>query len=234
MRPAGASRDRKLYFYDSIADDFDRIANTYDLQRRLEIVFDQLLAGEDLRGKRVLDVGSGTGWFSEAAVARGASVVSIDIGTRLLMRTRVRCGSRPVAGDACALPFASATFDYVVSSECIEHTLAPLQAVHEMARVLVPGGTLVLTTPNWVWRWSATVANALGLRPYEGYEHWVRRSHTRRALEGDGLAIEREVGFHLIPPMLRVTWPLLRLVDTLGSVLAPVMLNVAVKARKRR
>lgn len=232
MTPAEASRDRKRYFYDSIADDFDRIANTYDLQRRLEIVFDQLLAGEELRGKRVLDVGSGTGWFSEAAVTRGASVVSIDIGTRLLMRTRARCRSHPVAADACALPFASATFDYVVSSECIEHTLAPLQALHEMARVLAPGGIVVVTTPNWVWRWSATVANAFGLRPYEGYEHWIRRGQARHALESDGLAVESELGFHLVPPLVRATWPLLRLIDRLGAVLAPVMLNFAVKARK--
>ena len=44
MTHAGTGRDRKLYFYDSIADDFDRIAYPYDLRRRLEVVFDELLA----------------------------------------------------------------------------------------------------------------------------------------------------------------------------------------------
>lgn len=232
MTRADASRDPKLYFYDSIADDFDRIANTYDLRRRLAVIFDELLGSHDLRGKRLLDVGSGTGWFSEAAVARGASVVSLDIGTRLLARARARSGSVPVGGDACALPFLPNTFDVVVSSECIEHTLDPLRALREMTRVLAPRGVLVVTTPNRVWRWSATVARVLRLRPYEGYEHWIGRGQARRVLRENGLAVDTVVGFHLVPPLVRSTWPLLRRVDRFGAVLSPVMLNFAVKASK--
>src|SRR5689334_16668235 len=47
----------KSRFYDSIAADFDQIMNHYDLQRRLEVVFDQLLAGKNLTGLRLLDAG---------------------------------------------------------------------------------------------------------------------------------------------------------------------------------
>lgn len=232
MSHADAGRDRKLYFYDSIADDFDRIANPYDLRRRLEVVFDELLAHDVLQGKRLLDVGSGTGWFSEAATARGASVVSVDIGTRLLARTRARSASTPVAADACALPFASGAFDVVLSSECIEHTLDPRQALREMARVVASGGVLVITTPNRVWRWSATVANALRLRPYDGYEHWIFRRDAHRVLHDGGCAIDAIVGFHLVPPVLPFTWPVLRRLDRVCGVLAPLMVNFAVKARK--
>jgi SAM-dependent methyltransferase len=233
MTPTDASRDPKLYFYESIADDFDRIANALDLRRRLEIVFVELLGNEELRGKRLLDVGSGTGWFSQAAVARGAVVVSLDIGRRLLTRTRARCGSAPIAADACHLPFPSGAFDAVISSECIEHTLDPLLAIREMARVLAPSGILVVTTPNWLWRWAATVARILALRSYGGYEHWVRRGQVRRELRRQGLAVEHMTGFHLVPPVLRSTWPLLHRADRSAQALSPLMLNFAVKARKR-
>jgi 2-polyprenyl-6-hydroxyphenyl methylase/3-demethylubiquinone-9 3-methyltransferase len=180
----------------------------------------------------VLDVGSGTGWFSESAARRGGVVVSVDIGPRLLLRTRARCGSAPVAADACRLPFATSVFDVVISSECIEHTLEPLQAVAEMARVVRRGGLLVLTTPNWLWRWSATVANTLALRPYEGYEHWVSRRQVKETLRANGLLVQAVRGFHLVPPLLRATWPMLRRVDRHGQWLSPLMLNYAVKATK--
>ena len=232
MTAESRSRDSKLYFYDSVADRFDQIANPYDLRRRLEVVFDELLEGQDLHGRRVLDVGSGTGWFSQLAVQRGAQVISLDIGRRLLERTRARCSSRPVAADACRLPFASSTFDTVVSSECIEHTLEPLTAVREMTRVLVAGGTLVLTTPNPLWRWAATLANKLKLRPYEGYEHWVSARQVRRELLSGGLRVDVVTGFHLVPPLIRATWPILRFIDRHGQLASAAMLNFAVKATK--
>lgn len=232
MTTAGKARDAKLYFYDSVADQFDQIANPYDLRRRLDLVFDELLDGYDFRGRRVLDVGSGTGWFSQCAVQRGAKVISLDIGPRLLARTRARCASAPVAADACELPFAASTFDTVVSSECIEHTLEPLRAVREMARVLVTGGTLVLTTPNPLWRWSATLANRLKLRPYQGYEHWVSARQVRRELSSGGLRVDVVTGFHLVPPLIRGTWPVLRLIDRHGQLASGAMLNFAFKATK--
>lgn len=53
-----------------------------------------------------------------------------------------------VRGDAEHLPFASASFDVVVWSEVIEHLMRPELAVWEVARVLRPGGVLVMTTNN--------------------------------------------------------------------------------------
>jgi SAM-dependent methyltransferase len=231
-RAARDVRDERLYFYDSIADDFDRIANSYDLARRIEVVFDELLGGELLHGRRLLDVGSGTGWFSKRAVERGAVATSVDIGIRLLARVREKAATRAVNADACALPFAPGSFDVVISSECIEHTLDPIAATREMARVLAPGGTLVITTPNLVWRWSASVANLLNLRPYDGYEHWISRRSMCRTLRGEGLRIDRLVGFHIVPPMVRATWPLLRSIDRSGQLLSPLMLNFGVRASR--
>jgi SAM-dependent methyltransferase len=225
-------RDSKLFFYETIADRFDAVANSYDTQRRVEIVFDELLAGEDLRGRSLLDVGCGTGWFSARAAARGARVTSLDLGPRLLAHTCERCDTRPVAGDACALPFATGAFDIVISSECIEHTLHPLAAVREIHRVTKAGGLIVITVPNRVWHFAATFANAFGLRPYEGYEHWVAWREMRTTLGALAARIIHMRGFHLVPPVVPITRPLLRRLDAFGTFLGPAMLNMAVLARK--
>jgi hypothetical protein len=108
-----------------------------------------------------------------------------------------------------------------------------MRALGEMARVVKPGGTLVVTVPNRLWRFSATVANALGLRPYDGLENWVSWGELKRALRAGGMEIPSMIGFHLFPPVISAMWPLLRVTDRLGGVVGPLMLNIAVKAEKR-
>lgn len=224
-------RDAKLFFYDTIADQFDVVSNPYDTQRRLHIVFDQMLAGEDLTARSVLDVGCGSGWFSQRAAARGARVTSLDIGLRLLQHTRRKCHTRAVAGDACHLPFPSGAFDVVISSECIEHTLDPRQALREILRVARPGGQVVVTVPNQLWHFAATIAERFKLRPFEGYENWMRWGEMRRLIVQSGARIERMCGFHLVPPIVPAMQPLLQRLDALGDRLGPVMVNIAVRAR---
>jgi ubiquinone/menaquinone biosynthesis C-methylase UbiE len=225
-------RDEKLYFYDTIADRFDALSNTYDTQRRLEIVFDELLAGEDLGGRSLLDVGCGSGWFSQRAAHRGARVTSLDIGVRLLAEARRKCPTRPVAADACQLPFPDGAFDVVISSECIEHTLDPERALREILRVARPNAPVVVTVPNQLWHFSATIAARFKLRPFEGYEHWMRWRDVRRVIRGTGARIETMRGFHLVPPLLRPMQPALHRLDGLGASLGPIMLNIAVRARR--
>lgn len=223
---------KKLFFYDSIADSFDLVMNRYDLERRLDIVFERFLSPEELIGCTVLDVGSGTGWFSQRAVTMGSRVVSLDIGVRLLKKVREKCPANVVAGDACCLPFSSSTFDVVISSECIEHTIDPKRALEEMCRVLRPGGTLVVTVPNRLWRFSVMIAALLKVRPYEGFEHWVGWRELKGELIRMNLKVISMVGFHLFPPIIRKSLPFLQFLDRLGGFIGPVMLNIAVKARK--
>ena len=225
-------RDPKLYFYDTIADRFDELVNEYDLRRRLEIVFGELLESADLQGLSVLDVGCGSGWFSREAERRGARVTSLDIALRLLHETGRKVATDRVNADACALPFADASFDLVISSECIEHTLDPRRALAEIHRVTRPGGHFVITVPNQVWRFSATIGEVFELRPFKGYEHWLGWWEIRRILGGLQARIDRMRGFHLVPPLFRFTWPLLRRIDALGVPLGPAMLNIAVLATK--
>jgi SAM-dependent methyltransferase len=223
----------RLRFYDGIADEFDGLMNHYDLERRLAVVFDQLLGSMDLRGALVLDAGCGTGEFSAAARARGADVVSVDIGPRLLARTRGKGIERVVAADVAALPFAAGTFDVVLSSECIEHTPSPRASVLELTRVLRPGGRLAVTCPNRTWYWSCAVADRLGLRHYKGLENWPGWSALRRWVTEGGVTIARHDGLHLFPFMLTPTHPLLRWLDRFGAVAGPLYVNQCIAGVKR-
>jgi SAM-dependent methyltransferase len=219
-------------YYDSIAGEFDALMNPYDLQRRVELVFDELLRGRTLANLRVLDVGCGTGPFSLVAQERGANVVSLDLGVELLRRARGKGARRTIAGDAAALPFADGSFDVVMSSECIEHTPGPEQSVAEMLRVLRSGGILVVTCPNRFWRWSVVLARVFNLRPYRGLENWPGWLALRRWVRAHGGSVRLHVGLHLFPFVLPITQPLLRRLDRFGSVCGPVCVNQGICAIK--
>ncbi len=199
-------------FYATIAQDFDTLMNRYDLERRLTIVFDELLS-PDLTGLRTLDLGCGTGWFSRWAAQRGAQVVSLDISRRLVEITYHRAHTQPVVGDATCLPFASACFDLIISSEMIEHLANPTLGIQEIARLLAPGGTLVLTTPNRRWLWLVNLATHLHLRPYAGYENFVGFDELAHVIRSVGLEVESHFGFHPWPFQLTSLQPLLRYLD---------------------
>jgi SAM-dependent methyltransferase len=223
------------YHYAQLAADFDRLMNRYDLERRLEILFDELIT-HDLRGCHLLDAGCGTGWFSLRAAQRGARVVSLDIAAPLAAAAKRRSGSLAVAGDALCLPFPDGVFELVISSEMIEHTEDPRAAVRELARVLTPGGVLALTCPNRSWQWVVRGASRLGLRPFDGIENFPSFTGLRDAAASAGLVPSRHFGFHPWPFQLRPLQPLSRLADRKcgGSRFGHWMINQALLASKPR
>lgn len=222
----------KEFFYDSIAESFDEVMNQYDVERRLAVVFDELLSGVDLRGRRLLDAGCGTGRFSAEAARRGANVVSVDIGPRLLRVVRGRCPSQVVCSDITRLAIPDKAFDLVISSECIEHTPAPAAAIAELLRVCRPGGMLAITCPNSFWHWSCTAANAIGLRPYDGLENWPGWFELRRWIKAAHGRVMLHKGVHGFPFVVQTLQPALRQLDRLGTWLGPVYVNQAVLATK--
>ena len=130
-------------------------------------------------GRRVLDVACGEGYGSAILAAGAASVVGVDIDAQTVAHARTTYASLAnltfVEGSAAALPLADASVDLVVSFETLEHLEAGDQPrmLAEVARVLAPGGALVLSAPNRVEYSEA--------RGYVNPFH--RREHDRAELE---------------------------------------------------
>lgn len=102
-----------------------------------------------LAGKRLLDCGCGAGGYASAYAALGARVVGLEYQREKLRKApRERSGIQWILGDACALPLAAARVDVVVLNEVLEHVPDQERALREAKRVLVPGGKLVLMSPN--------------------------------------------------------------------------------------
>jgi SAM-dependent methyltransferase len=105
-------------------------------------------------GRRVLDAACGEGYGASLLAAAAASVVGVDIDAATVAHARAQYAKverlRFVEGSCAGLPLPDAAVDVVVSFETVEHLPAADQPrmVAEFARVLVPGGLLVISSPN--------------------------------------------------------------------------------------
>jgi 2-polyprenyl-3-methyl-5-hydroxy-6-metoxy-1,4-benzoquinol methylase len=106
--------------------------------------------------ERFLDAGCGDGRYLAALASlpqRPQHVVGTDIADRILVTARRATEAAGVEAELVranleALPFEDESFDVVLCTQVIEHLLAPSAGVRELARVLRPGGTLILSTDN--------------------------------------------------------------------------------------
>ena len=99
-------------------------------------------------GSVAADVGTGSGFIAEAALDAGARVIGIDNSSGMLGEVTRRFAGRPFEareGDADGLPLANGEVDAVLANMFLHHAPDPPAAIREMARVLKPGGTLVIT-----------------------------------------------------------------------------------------
>jgi len=86
-----------------------------------------------------------------------------------------RGGLRAVCGTVYSLPFKDGSYDTCLISEVLEHLQRPTEALKEVARVLRPGGVLIVTTPNKrspVWWTAKAIASRLR------YFDWWTKNHS--------------------------------------------------------
>ena len=103
-------------------------------------------------GKRVLDVACGEGYGTALLARHGSHVTGVDISAEAIAHARGRYGSLAnvefMEASCTALPLDDASVDVAVSFETIEHIAGQAEFIGELARVLKPGGVLVLSCPN--------------------------------------------------------------------------------------
>lgn len=224
--------NHKELAHDRLADHYDEVINHYDTNRRIEVLIDEFWAGVDLHGKLVLDAGCGAGHGTKRLLERGARVIAFDLGMNMVKTTRRKYTCLPTVGSVTCLPFAENTFQFIFSTEVIEHTPDPLLAIQEMLRVLKPDGHLVLSTPNWLWQLPVRAASMLRLRPFDGLENFVKPKELSAAAKQAGGIIQQHRGIHLLPFQLTFLQALNRRMDDFGAVLLPFMINQCIHVIK--
>ncbi|XEQ93991.1 2-methoxy-6-polyprenyl-1,4-benzoquinol methylase, mitochondrial [Sporomusa carbonis] len=136
---------------------FNKIAYRYDqwyqtprgscidaIQKKLVWDMAEVTAGE-----RVLDLGCGTGNYTLELARYGCVTTGIDLSAGMLAAAKSKadaanCKIDWIEADFLKLPFASATFDFVLSVTAFEFVADPRAALLEAMRVLKPGGRVVI------------------------------------------------------------------------------------------
>lgn len=123
-------------------------------RKRIEIVLDAL---NPMPGEKILDIGCGVGTFAFHSAKRGAQTAGIDYSEESIKAAKILSSKFGVGektdfrvGSALQLPFEDSCFDKVVSADFIEHITHEEKVIFckEMFRVLKPGGTAIVFTPN--------------------------------------------------------------------------------------
>ena len=100
-------------------------------------------------GKIAADIGAGAGFVTEGLLRRGLRVIAVDRSEAMLEEMKRKFGEGGAVeyriGEAESLPLEDRSVDYVFANMCLHHVESPSTAVREMARILKPGGRLVIT-----------------------------------------------------------------------------------------
>lgn len=110
------------------------------------------VTGAGLRGRSVLDVGGGPGYFADAFADRGARYIGVEPDPAEM---HAAPGAGPAGGtfvraSGLALPFADGCVDVCLSSNVAEHVPRPWRLGNEMLRVTRPGGLVILSYTVWL------------------------------------------------------------------------------------
>ena len=172
---------------------YDRWAPIYDLV--FGAVFkqgrsDAIVAAERIGG-RIIEVGVGTG-ISLPQYSRNNRIVAVDLSDAMLEKARARVRNQKLdhveevaVGDAENLQFADNSFDVVVAQYVITACPHPEKALDEFARIVKPGGEIVITTRvgagaglrGTIERTLMPITSRLGFRtefPWARYAEWMK------------------------------------------------------------
>lgn len=162
---------------------------------------------QPLAGKRALDVGCGAGLLCEPLARLGAALTGVDAAPESIGVAKAHAGAMGLAIDYRSGELAElglGRFDLVTSMEVLEHVSDKPAFVARLAEHLVPGGLLILSTPNRTLASRALLvgaAEAVGMVP-RGTHDWhdfVTPEELESLLADAGLAVTRMQGIAFSP-----------------------------------
>jgi len=179
--------------YNLAARDYDKRESYLNSFER-DVVWN--LVGE-VDGKKVLDVGAGTGRLAIDLVKRGAIVTALDTSDEMLKvldkktktKIKIRNFLQIVVGEAESLSFPDESFDLVIATFLIVHLKDPRRFFDEVYRVLKPGGKFLVTNINQ--RRPPEIKTKEGIIEIESYYHQPEK--IKEILEDLAFGIEKEV-----------------------------------------
>lgn len=142
--------------YDAMATRWDKTLNKYDTAQAYRVLLSKALPDhlvlEDNATPRILDCGTGTGTFLSACADMVSGIPElhgIDVSAAMIEKAKDSFADRAldaelIQGNLTALPYPSNQFDIVLAAHVVEHISDPQLALAEMARVLKPGGTILI------------------------------------------------------------------------------------------
>ena len=158
-------------FFNEAAADEEHYPSTIDPRiLHVKVVLEHL---GNLNGKRVADVGCGKGRFARIVKDRnlGGSVVALDLAEAMLRA--IPPDIERLAASMTALPLATEAFDGAYATESLEHAVDIPAAVAELARIVKPGGRIVIIDKN---------AEAWGRLKTPDWEQWFGRKELEKLL----------------------------------------------------
>ena len=126
---------------------WDQIRSLHAAESDVERAIDQALGKRPLG--RLVDIGTGTGRMIELFGPRATQAIGIDRSSEMLRLARVKLEAAGIhsslrQGDMYALPLADCSADSVIIHQVLHYAHSPATAIAEAARVLAPGGTLLI------------------------------------------------------------------------------------------
>ena len=140
------------------------------LQQRQVLALELLSAATSQADGRVLDVGCGDGFFLAELDRRGRlsergwELQGIDVSPAVIANAQRWPYAFEQANLEQGIPFPDGSFDVVTAGEVIEHVYDPDRLLRESHRVLRPGGSLLITTPN-LQAWYNRILFLAGIQP---------------------------------------------------------------------
>lgn len=159
---------------------------------------------------RVLDAGCGNGDYTRLALQQDVRVWAFDLSPEMVASTERRLSAAGLAAEELQvasvvdIPYPDEMFDVVICFAVIDHVPDEhrTEAVRELVRVLKPGGTLYINTPNryaYGWRAGHWLMRRLGMFP-EGKIRWMTPKELQDLCVAAGCRVGRSLGLELVPP----------------------------------